>query len=120
MKVLGREVNFCRTVGATCKIAEMYAREGGKPFAAEKPYERVQRNCAELIEYMSEGHEALKAYQAESMGEQYSPSVFTRQDCMMLDLDTFDALFAEAFLCYAKDKITVQASSEKKRELAGQ
>lgn len=114
MLVKGREIKFLRTVGAACEIADICIN--GDIANIGKLFEGTTKsritNMAHIIHSLNEGYEEAKAFDEEG----YVANPISVKELMLLDDDTFNALFVEATDAFYADKQTVEVEPEKKKE----
>lgn len=112
MKVHGREIRFMRTVWGNCEIAERCPDKDINRFdeLMKGDYITSQKAAAGFMAVMSEGYEMHRAYEEPG----YEKRPLTQAEAMLLDDETFAALFAEAVSAFAADgKATVEAEAPK-------
>lgn len=117
MKAYGREINFLRTVGATCKLAESCPDRNIKHLDAlfdQDDLAMSQNTLALIISALNEGYELNKSFEDPS----YEPHPITVAQLMALDQNTFNALASEAIEAFKTDGPsgqTIEAEPKKNR-----
>lgn len=112
MIINGREVRFRRTVWGNCQLADMCPKKDINKLGAllQGDYATSQRTAARMIAVLSEGYE--RAHKFSDPG--YEPHPLTEDEALMLDDETFSALFQEAIDAFQNDgKTTVEAEPVK-------
>lgn len=115
MIVHGREVNFLKTVGAVCEIAEHCPGKDLKNITAlwkDGTQVETANNFAIIIIAMNKGYEFAQKWE----DPEYKPNPITIEELMDLDYNVFMGLFREATVAFYGDSQTVEAEESKKKE----
>lgn len=117
MKVRGKDVNFMRTVLATCEIADLC--ENGELENFQKLFTGSQHevvlNKAKIMHYLAKGYEENKVYEDTT----YEPNTISVEEIMSLSEDDYIALYDEAIKVFIGDaSVSVETEEEKKRNEA--
>lgn len=112
MIIHGREINFKRTVKATCDISEMSPNGDISKFDELLPAENYSKTASSMIKFiiaLSKGYEYAKAFE----DLDYKPNPVTEDFLLNLEMDELTALFTEAGEVWAGEKITVETEEPK-------
>lgn len=112
MELHGREIKFRRTVLANCEIAEKCPDGDINRFneLLEGSYAVAQKAAALFMAAMSKGYEMEQKF----IDPAYIERPLTEAECLLLDNDDFNNLFAEAMAVFSDDgKVTVETEEPK-------
>lgn len=114
MFIHGREVKFLRTVGATCKIADICPGQEIKNIGElfDGNTTNKYENWSKIIVYLSEGYEQAQKFDDPS----YVPNPLTMEEMMAITQPEFDQLVVEASSAYRGEMPTVETEEPKKKE----
>lgn len=114
MIIHGREVKFLRTVGATCKIADLCPGQELSNIAKLFDGSSVSKyeNWSKIITYLSEGYEMAQKFDDLN----YVPNPITLEEIMSVTQAEFDQLVSEASAAYMGEVPTVEVEEPKKKE----
>ncbi len=114
MIIHGREVKFLRTVGATCKIADLCPNQELQNIGDLFDGNTVSKyeNWCKIIVYLNEGYEMAQKFDEPN----YVPKPITLEEIHAITQDEFDQLVFEASAAYRGEVPTVEAEEPKKKE----
>lgn len=112
MEVNGRDVRFCRTVAANCRIADL-CKDGdisniGTLLSGK--YQDSQKIAAKFIAIMSDGYEQKMKFADPG----HEPDPISEEEAMTLEERQFSQLFDEAFKAWMGEKPTIETQPVKK------
>lgn len=112
MELHGREIKFRRTVLANCEIAEKCPDGDINRFneLLQGSYAVAQKAAAFFMTVLSKGYEMEQKF----IDPAYIERPLTEAECLLLDNDDFNNLFAEALAVFTDDgKVTVETEEPK-------
>lgn len=115
MNILGREINFRRSVQANCEIADICPDKDISKFnvVINGDYRTAQTAAAHFMAAMNKAYEDY----ANFIDPKHKANPITERQLLMLDNEDFNNLFVEALRVFADDgKVTVEAEPVKKKE----
>ena len=108
MEINGREVKFCRTVYANCKIADICEngdiKNVGKLF--DGGYRHSQTSAAKFIAFLNEGYEQKMKFAEPG----YKPNPLSEEEVLSLDEIDFAQIFDEAVEAWTGEKPTIETA----------
>ena len=112
MEIHGRKIHFRRTVLANCEIAEACPDGDINRFneLLQGSYSVAQKAAALFMSVLSKGYEMEQKFNDPA----YIERPLTEAECLLLDNDDFNNLFAEAMSVFTDDgKVTVETEEPK-------
>ena len=118
MIVNGRDIQFKRTVKATCDIADMCPESDAANLDKlfNEKYQISQVKAAKFMAILSQGYEMSTKFS----DPDYEPSPLTEEEAMYLSEEEFNALFTEAVAAWTGEKLTVETKPVKGKKKAAE
>lgn len=113
MEIHGRDVNFRRTILATCEVAEMSPDGDVNKFdklLTSKEYAKSQKAAAAFVAALSKGYEMAREWEEPG----YKGRPLTAEEVLSLDDAQFESVFVEALRAWTGDAtITIETEPVK-------
>lgn len=114
MKIRGREINFLKTVKATCDLIELCPDKDVNRIAEvfNGNVADAQKAAAVLIHTLNESYEMSKHYNEPN----YEPHVISIDEIMYLTQEDFTELLNEAMEVFTENNSTVEIEKTSKKK----